>query len=76
MENIKTLRFGIEAKKPKQTVLKQTEKNRKKTEKKEKNGKNRKNSKFSVKNIILARFGIWRSFAKNINLCVQTEKKE
>jgi hypothetical protein len=24
----------------------------------------------------LARFGIWRSFAKKLNLCVQTEKKE
>ncbi len=48
------------------SVSKQTEKN----EKNEKSEKNRKNPKF------LARFGIWRSFAKNLNLCVQTEKKE
>jgi hypothetical protein len=64
--DIETLCFGIEAK---QTVLKQTEKNRKKR-------KNRKNSEFSVKNSILARFGIWKSFAKNLNLYVLTEKKE
>ena len=42
--NIETLCFGTEAKQPKQTVSKQTEKNRKKRE------KNRKNHKFSVKN--------------------------
>ncbi len=26
--------------------------------------------------VFLARFGVGRSFAKNLNLCVQTEKKE
>jgi hypothetical protein len=44
--NIETLCFGKEAKKPKQTVSKQTENN----EKYEKNEENRKNPKFSVKN--------------------------
>jgi hypothetical protein len=53
--SIETFCFGIEAKQPKQTVLKQTEKTEK-TEKKRKNKKNRKNRKktknpkFSVKN--------------------------
>ncbi len=30
----------------------------------------------SSKSVFLARFGMGRSFAKNLNLCVQTEKKE
>jgi hypothetical protein len=43
-QNIETLCFGIEAKQPKQTVSKQTEKKTKKNKKK------RKNPKFSLKN--------------------------
>jgi hypothetical protein len=43
--NIETLCFGIEAKQPKETVLKQTKKNEKK-EKKEKNEKNGKTQNF------------------------------
>jgi hypothetical protein len=50
--SIETLCFGIEAKQPKQTVLKQTVKTEKNEEKKtkKKNEKKRKNPKFSVKN--------------------------
>ena len=48
--NIENLCFGIEAKQPKQTVSKQTEKNPKTW----KNRKKRKNSKFSVKNSIFS----------------------
>jgi hypothetical protein len=46
--NIETLYFGIEAKQPKQTVSKQTEKKPKK-QKYRKNRKKRENPKFSVK---------------------------
>jgi hypothetical protein len=47
--NIETLCFGIEAKQPKKTVSKQTEKKEKKR-KKQKKRKNRENPKYSVKN--------------------------